>query len=285
MMTFQSLSFTCNSISYRCEQQPLIMGILNVTPDSFSDGNTHFSTDLAIQHALKMQQDGANIIDLGGESTRPGAQIVPPEVEQQRILPVLKELKQALSIPVSIDTRNAETAAKAIELGADIINDVSAMEWDPEMKTVLSGSKVGIILMHSLGNPKTMDLLTSYQQDIVDELINWQYRKLEECAQVNIDIQRLVFDPGIGFAKTTEQSIKLIQHLSQLRQHARRPILLGPSRKRIIGELLNISHPNDRVFGTIGACIAGMQNGADILRVHDVAPVTQACKMAKFCFA
>lgn len=260
------------------------MGILNVTPDSFSDGNTHFSINLAIEHALTMQREGAHIIDLGGESTRPGAQVVPPDIEQQRILPVLKELKQALTIPVSIDTRNAETAAKAIEIGADIINDVSAMEWDPAMKTVLAESQVGVILMHSLGNPQTMDLLTSYQQDIVDELIMWQQRKIEECVQANIDTERLIFDPGIGFAKTTAQSLKLIQHLAQLRQSAQRPILLGPSRKRIIGEMLNISQPHERIFGTIGTCIAGMQNGADILRVHDVGPVAQACKMAKLCF-
>lgn len=279
MRTFTPLKFCCPSRTFTCQQQPIIMGILNITPDSFSDGGEFFSLESAVQHALQMQNAGADILDIGGESTRPGSASITPEQEQERIIPIISHLKERLSIPISVDTWHASTAEKAVEAGAEIINDVGGFDWDPMMLQVAKNCQAGLIVMHSRGTPETMSQLTQYQ-DLIGDISLWWKSKIQQCLQAGIAYERLMFDPGIGFAKDTQQNLELLRATATFREIGR-PVLIGTSRKRFIGELLQLSQAKDRISGTIGSCIAAMFNGADVLRVHDVKEVYQACKIAK----
>jgi dihydropteroate synthase len=249
------------------------MGILNLTPDSFSDGGLHTSLENAVAHALAMERAGADFIDIGGESTRPGS--VPPsaEEEERRVVPVIAALHRQLRIPMSIDTWRAATARAAMAAGAEIINDISGLRRDPEMLQVVQQTGAGVIAMHMRGTPETMQQQTEYA-DLVGELVGYFAETLDRCQAAGIPHSRLMFDPGLGFAKTVEQNLELIAATPRFRALGC-PVLLGPSRKSFIGKLLNQPDPKERLWGTAGAVAACARHGADVIRVHDVAEMAQ----------
>lgn len=248
---------------------PRLMGILNLTPDSFSDGARYLDHELALEHADRMVKAGAGIIDLGGESTRPGSEEVPPAEEILRILPVLRKLRKRYPhIELSIDTRHSETAEAAIEAGADIINDISALRHDPDMAVVLAAHpKVKIILMHMQGQPQTMQNAPHYH-DLVGEINSFFIQRIEFCEANGIERSRLMLDPGIGFGKTAGHNLKLLAALNLFREHGL-PLVLGASRKRFIDAVF-ASGPDQRLAGSLAAGLAAALQGDCILRVHDV---------------
>lgn len=267
----------CRNIDLVIDGTTHIMGVLNVTPDSFSDGGAYLEVDSAIVHARSMVADGATILDIGGESSRPGAEPVPIDVELNRVLPVIRALKsEQLDIPISIDTTKAEVAQKALEAGAHIINDITALQGDSAMADVAAEMDAGVILMHMKGTPRTMQQSPFYEdvvKDIYDNLENWIDRSVDKGIEPN----RIIIDPGIGFGKTTEQNIQILKKLSVFKQ-LNRPILIGTSRKSFIGKLLDLP-VTDRVEGTIATVCWSIVQGADIVRVHDVKAVSRAVKM------
>ena len=267
----------CRDIDLVIDGTTHIMGVLNVTPDSFSDGGVYLEVDSAIVRARSMVADGATILDIGGESSRPGAEPVPIDVELDRVLPVIRALKsEQLDIPISIDTTKAEVAQKALEAGAHIINDITALQGDSAMADVASEMDAGVILMHMKGTPRTMQQSPFYEdvvKDIYDNLEGWIDRSVDKGIEPN----RIIIDPGIGFGKTTEQNIQILKKLSVFKQ-LNRPILIGTSRKSFIGKLLDLP-VTDRVEGTIATVCWSIVQGADIVRVHDVKAVSRAVKM------
>jgi dihydropteroate synthase len=253
--------------------RPLVMGILNVTPDSFSDGGLHADHARAIQAGHEMLEAGADLLDIGGESTRPGATPVPPEEECRRILPVIRELAKAATI--SVDTRNAATMLAALEAGAEIVNDVTALRHDPAAARVLARSEAGVILMHMLGDdPRTMQRDPRYD-DVALEVAEFLAERLDWAEEQGIARDRIALDPGIGFGKRIGHNLALIERLPLLAGLGCR-VVLGASRKRFIGELSGVEIAEDRVAGSVAAALAGAERGASILRVHDVAETAQA---------
>jgi len=252
---------------------PLLMGIVNTTPDSFSDGGKFLAPDEAVSHALRLVAEGADIIDLGGQSTRPGSEPVSVEEELQRVLPAIKALRPRTNALISVDTSKAEVARQALAAGAQIINDVTALSEDPAMIDVLAESDAGVVIMHMLGTPKTMQLAPSYT-DVVREVMEFLARRVDWAVSHGVVSERIAIDPGIGFGKSIEHSLKLMHELDRLSQLGR-PVCLGPSRKQVIGKVLD-RPVGERTHGTIGACVAGYLHGANILRVHDVAAVRDA---------
>jgi dihydropteroate synthase len=242
------------------------MGVLNVTPDSFSDGGRFFDSEAAVARGIEMARDGADLIDVGGESTRPGAESVPAGEEIDRVVPVIKRLAAEVDVPISVDTRKAGVAEAALDAGAVIVNDVTGGS-DPKMFGVVAGSDAGMVLMHMRGDPQTMAHMTEYV-DVVEEVGDWLGRRLEAAVASGIERERLAIDPGLGFAKTAEQSLALMRHIGELAD-LERPILAGPSRKSFIGKILS-TEIDDRVQGTAGAVAWLAANGAHVLRVHDV---------------
>ncbi|QXM26206.1 dihydropteroate synthase [Elioraea tepida] len=248
------------------------MGVINVTPDSFSDGGLFLAAEAAIAEGEAMRAAGADILDVGGESTRPGAEPVPPEVEQRRILPVVRAL--ARGGPVSVDTRNASTMAAALEAGASIINDVSGLAHDPEAARVVAAARCPVILMHMRGTPATMRGLTTYREvvlDVAEELAD----RLEAALAAGVARERVVLDPGIGFAKTPAQNLVLLARLPLLHSLGCR-LLVGVSRKSFIGHYGAEPDPTRRLPGSLAAGLAAVAAGASILRVHDVRETVQA---------
>jgi len=245
-----------------------IMGILNVTPDSFSDGGEFVEFDSAIQQAMQMVDDGADIIDVGGESTRPGAAKISTEEEINRVIPIIKGLSALSSVPISIDTCKAQVARLAIEAGATIVNDVSGLHYDKEMVEVIAQTGAGAILMHMRGKPKNMQKMTEYG-DIISEICDYFENILQKTDAAGIARDRIVLDPGIGFAKKLPQNLQLIANTKKLKS-LHQPILLGPSRKTFIGELLQRDDAKLREWGTAGAVAACLFCEADIVRVHNV---------------
>ena len=258
--------------------RPLVMGILNVTPDSFSDGGLWTHPKRALEHARRMVAEGADILDIGGESTRPGAQPVPPEQERARVLPVVRQCRAELSVPLSVDTRRAEVAEAALEAGAEIINDVSAL-GDPQMAATVGEAGAGLVLMHMRGTPQTMQLEPHYE-DVVGEVVSELGEALERARQGGIAEEQIVVDPGIGFGKTAAHNLELIARLDRLRV-LRRPLLLGPSRKQFLSALLGDIPPDERDVATAAACVVGLLRGARIFRVHNVAIARQALAVAE----
>ncbi len=250
------------------------MGILNVTPDSFSDGGLFFDAGRAIEHGRELVAAGAEVLDVGGESTRPGAEPVPVEEELRRILPVVEGL--AGLAPVSIDTSKAEVAAAAIDAGARIVNDVTALRGDPEMAEVCAGTGVEVILMHMLGEPRTMQDGPSYG-DVVSEVRDFLLERAEAVEAAGISRERIWIDPGIGFGKTVGHNLELLRRTDRFVATGY-PVLVGPSRKAFIG-LIDGSPEADRTGGTVAACLAAADGGAEMVRVHDVEPVVQALKV------
>lgn len=255
-----------------------LMGILNVTPDSFSDGGEFDCVETAITQAREMISNGVDIIDIGGESTRPHAESVTIEQELQRVLPVIKQLRQESSIPISIDTTKAIVAEGAIAIGADLVNDISGGTFDQEMLTTVAKLDVPIILMHIRGNPQTMQSLTDYQ-DVVAEVAEFLTAQVDQAISVGIAREKIIIDPGIGFAKQAGQSLALLQDLAAL-QALSLPILVGVSRKSFMTPILHQDNAKKRIWGTAAACYGAIARGADILRVHDVAQMYDVCRVA-----
>lgn len=254
--------------------RPLLMGILNVTPDSFSDGGQFPLVENAIARALQMEADGADIIDIGGESTRPGAEPVMLEEELRRTIPVIRELATRVRIPISIDTTKAEVARQALEAGAEIVNDISGLTFDPDMLEVCRLHDAGICLMHIQGTPQTMQQNPTYV-DVVQEVIEFLQRQVDRCLMAGILPERMCVDPGIGFGKTAEHNLQLLKSVSHLQRGLQRPVLIGHSRKRFLSKILGRS-VEERESGTIGVSIALAEQGVDILRIHDVRSVRDA---------
>jgi len=240
---------------------------LNLTPDSFFDGGFYPTVDEAVNRALAMEEAGAGIIDLGGESTRPGAVSVPEEEELQRIMPVLERLVERLTIPISIDTYKAGVARRALGAGASIINDISALRFDPGLVSVVAESMGPYVMMHMKGTPGTMQNAPAYR-DVMAEIKEFFRERLHRAEEEGITLERIIIDPGIGFGKTLEHNLTILAGLASLAELGR-PILLGPSRKSFIGAILD-KPPADRLWGTAGAVAACIAHGAHIIRVHDV---------------
>ena len=269
--------------SFHWGKQTYIMGVLNVTPDSFSDGGDFNSLERALHQAQHMVEAGVDIIDIGGQSTRPGAEIVSLDTELNRVIPLIETIRnssnQLLSnIPISVDTTRSQVAEVAVQSGADIINDISGATFDPEMLSVVAKLQVPIILMHLRGTPKTMQTLTDYQ-DLIGELEGFLQGRIKEAIAQGILPQNIIIDPGIGFAKTFEQNLEILRNLTKLRS-LNCPILVGTSRKSFIGHILNQPDPKQRVWGTAATCVAAIANGADILRVHDVKEMVDVSRVA-----
>ncbi|MEM6614377.1 MAG: dihydropteroate synthase [Cyanobacteria bacterium P01_C01_bin.72] len=259
-------------------EKTYLMGILNVTPDSFSDGGEFADVKTAMTQAREMIKAGVDIIDIGGESTRPHAAPVSQELELQRVIPVIEQLRQESSIPISIDTTKATVAEKAIAAGADIVNDISGATFDQQMLPLVAKLDVPIILMHIRGNPQTMQSLTDYQ-DVVAEVKEFLTAQVNKAIACGVERSKIIIDPGIGFAKTAAQSLELLQRLSEL-QSLSLPILAGVSRKSFMSPILQQNDPKKRIWGTAAACYGAIARGADILRVHDVAQMYDVCRVA-----
>ncbi len=255
------------------DNSPLIMGIVNVTPDSFSDGGSYLAVDKAIKHGLSLLEQGADILDIGGESTRPNAQIVSVKEEIARIVPVIEGLVGTAPY-ISIDTRNAKTMDAAIKAGANIINDVSALTHDPDSISVVADSGLPVCLMHMKGDPQNMQQSPAYE-NVIDEIMAFFEERLEFIVRFNINPNMVIIDPGIGFGKTLDHNLSIINNIYRFKSFGC-PVLLGSSRKSFIGEICAENDPSERVYGSIASAIYGMQKGADIFRVHDVAETRQA---------
>jgi dihydropteroate synthase len=261
-------------------QRPLVMGILNITPDSFSDGGQHFDASAAIEAGHAMLQAGADILDIGGESTRPGAEPVSPDEEIARVIPVVRDLAKAA--PVSIDTRHAATMQAALEAGAEIINDVTALRHDPAAVDLLARNQAPVVLMHMPGtDPRSMQAQAEYA-DVVLEVARFLRDRVATLETLGIARGRIAIDPGIGFGKTMAHNLALIEALPILVQIGC-PIMLGASRKRFIGTLSGVEHAEDRLAGSLAVALAGAARGAAILRVHDVAETIQALAVWQAC--
>jgi dihydropteroate synthase len=250
---------------------PLIMGILNITPDSFSDGGRFFSADAAVAQAVRMLDDGADIIDVGGESTRPGAQPVSPEEEQSRVLPVIEQLARARpDAAISVDTVKSDVARCALDAGAHIVNDVSGLRLDPAIGDVCAKQKAGLVLMHSRG---TVADMASYSHatygDVVTEVLEELHECVDAARSAGVRDEYIAVDPGIGFSKKPAHSVAMLAAIPRMVEWGY-PVLVGVSRKRFIGEILGISAPAERLHGTLGANVAALALGARIFRVHDV---------------
>ncbi len=246
--------------------RPLLMGILNVTPDSFSDGGLFLEPQAAAAKARSLVAEGADVIDIGGESTRPGADPVPQEEELRRVVPVV-EAAASVGVPLSVDTRRASVAAAAIRAGASIINDVTAL-GDPAMGRVVADSGAGLILMHMRGNPRTMQSDPNYA-DVVESVATFLKERMERAEHEGVGSARIALDPGLGFGKTLQHNLALLAGLPRLTALGR-PVVVGASRKRMIGTLTGTESAGERVYGSVGAALAARAGGAAIVRVHDV---------------
>ena len=273
-----TMKFHAGDRKFDLSRRVLLMGILNVTPDSFSENGVNQDATVAIDAGLKMVEDGADVIDVGGESTRPNATPVDADEEMRRIIPVIKELTKRTDVAVSVDTWKSNVAEAAVDAGASIINDVTGFRRDPKMKTVAAKKKCGCVAMHMRGTPQTMQSLTKYD-NLVRE-INDRFRDIiSELTAAGVAEDSISLDPGIGFAKTTSQNLTIIQRLDELCEHGR-PILLGPSRKSFIGKILDREKPVDRIWGTAAVASYAISKGAGIIRVHDVPEMRQVIDMA-----
>ncbi|OCR02148.1 dihydropteroate synthase [Oscillatoriales cyanobacterium USR001] len=258
------------------------MGVLNVTPDSFSDGGKFNTLESATAQAQKMVENGADIIDIGGQSTRPGAPEIPLEMELNRVIPLIETLRSSENIcakvPISIDTTRAAVAQAAIAAGADIINDISGAIFDPQMLPTAAKLGVPIVLMHIRGTPQTMQSLTDYQ-DLIGEIYQFLESRITAAIAAGIDKSKIIIDPGIGFAKTSDQNLEILRQLPKFTTLGC-PLLVGASRKSFIGNILNQPDPQQRVWGTAAACTIAIANFANIIRVHDIKEMREVSQVA-----
>jgi dihydropteroate synthase len=253
------------------------MGIVNVTPDSFSDGGRFFAHPSAVEEALSQVEAGADVLDIGGESTRPGSEFISLEDELKRVIPVIREVASKVGVPVSVDTTKAEVARQALEAGATMVNDISAMRLDPAMPALVAGAGVPVCLMHMRGMPKDMQDDPRYD-DLMGEVASFLRTRAEEAEAAGVAADKILLDPGIGFGKTLPHNLEIIRRLDELEAlgHA---LLLGPSRKAFIGRVLDLP-VEERLEGTAAAVAMGVANGADIIRVHDVKEMVRVVKVA-----
>ena len=243
------------------------MGILNATPDSFSDGGKFTTVDLAVEHGLRLVSEGADILDIGGESTRPGAEPVSLDEELRRVIPVVERLAAQVTVPISVDTTKAEVARRAIQSGATIVNDISGLRFDPGMVNVCVENPCGVICMHIQGTPQTMQLDPHYD-DVVEEICTDFALRLQSLEAAGLPRERIVIDPGVGFGKTAQHNLEILSKIARFQQLGR-PVLIGHSRKRFLQKVLQ-RNLDERLFGTIGVSLALAEQGIDLLRVHDV---------------
>jgi dihydropteroate synthase len=259
-----------------------VMGILNVTPDSFSDGGLYLQPTEALDHALEMAGDGADIIDVGGQSSRPGSEPVPESEELKRVIPVVERVHAQWDGPISIDTTRARVAEEALKAGASIVNDITAFTGDPDVARVTARFEAACVLMHMQGTPATMQDAPVYD-DLVGEIARFLAKAIGTAAATGIGDDQIVVDPGIGFGKTTAHNLAILRHLPELKVLGK-PILVGPSRKAFIGRVLDLQ-VDERLEGTLAAAAYAVTQGARILRVHDVAPVVRAVKLVEACMS
>ena len=254
------------------------MGILNVTRDSFSDGGLYFDKSAAIKRALQMVEEGADIIDIGGESTRPGAEPVAVEEELRRTIPVIEALAKKINVPISIDTYKSEVAEKALDAGASIVNDISGLRFDPEMAKVVSDYKVPVVIMHIKGRPKDMQQNPVYEA-LVPEIMDYLREGIRLAKESGVSEDKIIIDPGIGFGKTFNHNLEIINNLHEFTL-LEKPILIGPSRKAFIGKILGNVSETDRLEGTSAAVAISIMNGANIIRVHDIKEMVRVARVA-----
>ncbi|MHB0997693.1 MAG: dihydropteroate synthase [Armatimonadota bacterium] len=274
--SFDQLSEPLKQMYTSMNKRTLVMGILNVTPDSFSDGGLHLDIGKAVEHALQMAEEGADIIDIGGESTRPGAQPMTADEELSRILPVIRALKERIDLPVSIDTYKPQVAREALDAGAHIINDITGLSSE-EMCSLAAEKKCPAIIMHMKGEPLTMQQNTEYV-DLVSEVMDFLRDQVESAVEAGLPEEYLIIDPGIGFAKTADQNMEIIRKLGDFKSIGR-PILMGTSRKAFIGKATGGLPADERVEGTAATVALSINNGANIVRVHDVKAMVRAARM------
>lgn len=253
-----------------------IMGILNVTPDSFSDGGLYSNKDRAVERTIEMEAQGADLIDIGGESTRPGAKVVSARQECERVIPIIKILAKRLKIPISIDTSKLEVAQKALDYGAVVVNDITGLKKDPKLAKLVKKYNAAIVLMHIKGTPRTMQKNPKYKSLIYEILENLRH-SISIAKDAGISDDKIVIDPGIGFGKTVEHNLKILKRLREFKSLGY-PILIGPSRKSFIGKVLGVD-VGERLFGTSASVAVAIQNGANILRVHDVRAMREVARL------
>lgn len=256
--------------------KPKIMGIVNVTPDSFSDGGDYDTQECAIAHGYQLLEDGADILDIGGESTRPGANPVTIDEEIQRVVPVIEALAKKTR-HISVDTRNAKTIQAAIEAGATMVNDVSAMRHDPDSVHILAKTTLPMCLMHMQGDPQNMQDAPEYS-DVIEDICSFFEERIVFCEGHGINKNRIILDPGIGFGKTTLHNLQIIKNIRVFQKFGC-PVLLGTSRKRFIGEICSVDDPKQRLMGSVTSILYGLGMGVQMLRVHDVKETKQAFDM------
>jgi dihydropteroate synthase len=272
------LRLAFKDFSFDFSKRTFIMGILNVTPDSFSDGGSFMKADAAVEHAISMIEEGADIIDIGGESTRPGSDTIPVSEELERVIPVIEKLSDMSGVPISIDTYKADVAQKAIDAGASIVNDISGLRFDPEMPGVVSGNEVPVVLMHIKGTPKNMQANPIYG-NLIEEIIEYLEESMTIAEKEGINEDKIIVDPGIGFGKTFEDNLEIINRLSEFKRLGK-PILIGTSRKAFIGKILGDAPVGDRIEGTAAAVAISIMHGANIVRVHDVAEMKRVARVS-----
>jgi dihydropteroate synthase len=272
------LILSWKNFSFDFSRKTYIMGILNVTTDSFSDGGLLFDTSAAINRALRMAEDGADIIDIGGESTRPGADPVPAEEELRRTIPVIEAIANEVDIPLSIDTCKADVAKKALDAGASMVNDISGLRHDRAMPGVVSEYGVPVVIMHIKGKPKDMQKNPRYEA-LIPEMLDYLRDSIRLASNAGIPEGKIIVDPGIGFGKTFEQNLSIIHNLREFTLFEK-PVLVGPSRKAFIGKILGDAPPGERLEGTAAAVAISIINGANIIRVHDVKEMVKVARVA-----
>lgn len=274
--TPSSFSLTCRNHTLDLGTRTHIMGVLNVTPDSFSDGGQFYETNRAVDRATLMVEEGADIIDVGGESTRPGSEPISPEQELDRTLPVVEKLIQELNVPISVDTNRSQVAAALLGAGAHMVNDISGLNFDPEMGTVASRYDASLIVMHIKGRPRDMQLNPEYD-DLLSDIYTSLKRSVEKALQAGVGADKIVIDPGIGFGKTVAHNLEILKRLREFSSMGY-PLLIGASRKSFIGKILNVP-VDDRLEGSLAAVAVSIMNGANILRVHDVKPTVRVARL------
>ena len=260
--------WSCDGVRRELGAVPLLMGIVNVTPDSFSDGGRFLAQEAAVEQALRLADEGADILDIGGESTRPGAEVVSLDEELRRVVPVIEQLARQTNIPISVDTSKAEVARQALRAGATIVNDISGLRFDLKMIDICRESRCGVVVMHMQGTPQTMQIEPCYT-DVVEEICGYFRERLETLGRGGIAAERIVLDPGVGFGKTARHNLEILSHIARFRELGR-PVLIGHSRKRFLKNIIGREFDETR-FGTVGVSVALAQQHVDIVRVHDVA--------------
>ncbi len=256
-------------------QRAYIMGVLNLTPDSFFDGRRFPEPEAAVQHAFRMEAEGADIIDLGGESTRPGAQAVPLKEEFRRVLPVLKRLSGRLKVPISIDTYKSEVAERCIQCGAEMVNDISGLYFDPRMKEIVARHQVPVIVMHMKGTPRDMQKDPQYR-DLIGEILSFFRESISRADAAGVPADKIIIDPGIGFGKSFAHNLDILKGLESFKVLGK-PIMVGVSRKSFLGKILDLP-VDERLEGSIAAALYAVLRGANIVRVHDVAATVRALR-------